>query len=63
MKFEENMKKLREITQQLEKGEVPLEEAVKAYVQGMELVTSCQKELQEAKLEIEKRSTAAEPEE
>jgi exonuclease VII small subunit len=29
----------------------------------MELVTSCQKELQEAKLEIEKRSTAAEPEE
>ena len=46
MAFETHMKELRELTQKLEQGNLPLEEAVQLYHKGMELAVSCQEELQ-----------------
>ena len=45
MAFETHMKALRELTQKLEQGNLPLEEAVQLYSKGMELAASCQEEL------------------
>lgn len=64
MAFETHMKALRELTQKLEQGNLPLEEAVQLYSKGMELAASCQEELQTAKLQISKQNVpAAEQEE
>ena len=48
MAFESHMKELRELTQKLEQGNLPLEEAIALYTKGMELTAACQKELQTA---------------
>lgn len=56
MAFEEHMKQLRELTQKLEQGNLPLEEAVNVYTQGMQLAAACQEELQTAKLQISKQT-------
>ncbi len=56
MAFEEHMKELRELTQKLEQGNLPLEEAVTLYTQGMQLASACQEELQTAKLQISKQT-------
>lgn len=63
MAFEEHMKQLRELTQKLEQGNLPLEEAVMLYSQGMQLAASCQEELQSAKLKITKQTVLLHPEE
>ncbi|MCD8219921.1 MAG: exodeoxyribonuclease VII small subunit [Ruminococcus sp.] len=63
MAFEEHMKQLRELTQQLEQGNLPLEEAVKLYTQGMQLAASCQEELQTAKLQVETQTVPVEGQE
>ena len=61
MAFETHMKALRELTQKLEQGNLPL---VQLYSKGMELAASCQEELQTAKLQISKQNVpAAEQEE
>ncbi len=52
MKFEENMKKLSEIVEQLEKGDIPLEQAVELYSRGLEISAGCRAELENAKLKI-----------
>lgn len=56
MALEEQMKQLRELTQKLEQSSLPLEEAVQLYAQGMELAVACQKELEQAKLQISKQT-------
>ncbi len=56
MNFESNLKELEELTQKLEKSDLPLEEAVTLYTKGMQLVTVCQEELQNAKLQITKET-------
>ena len=56
MALEEQMKQLRELTQKLEQSSLPLEEAVQLYAQGMELAAACQKELEQAKLQISKQT-------
>lgn len=56
MAFEEHMKQLRELTQKLEQGNLPLEEAVNVYTQGMQLAAACQEELQTAKLKISRQT-------
>ena len=56
MAFEAHMQQLRELTQKLEQGNLPLEEAVTLYTQGMTLAAACQAELQTAKLEISKQT-------
>lgn len=59
--FEDKLKKLQEITANLESGEKSLEESVSLYTEGMKLVAGCQKDLDSAKLKIEKY--AAQPKE
>ncbi|MFH5882099.1 MAG: exodeoxyribonuclease VII small subunit [Candidatus Izemoplasmataceae bacterium] len=46
--FEEALKTLEEIVQALENGELPLEEAVKKYEEGMALSQHCHKLLEQA---------------
>ena len=52
MTFEENLKKLGEITSELEKGDVPLEKAVELYEQGIKLSAVCQEQLEKAQLKV-----------
>lgn len=51
MNFEEAMQKLEKITQNLEGGNLPLEESLKKFEEGMELVNFCERKLEE----VEKR--------
>lgn len=63
MALEEQMKQLRELTQKLEQSSLPLEEAVQLYAQGMELAAACQKELEQAKLQISKQTVSLQKQE
>ena len=57
--FENNMARLEQIVRAMERGDVPLEESLKLFQEGTELVRSCGKLLDDAKLQIEKVMTAA----
>ena len=57
--FEENMKRLEEIVRAMERGEVPLEESLKLFQEGTELVRTCGKLLDEAQLKIKKITAGA----
>ena len=57
--FEESMASLEQIVRSLEQGNVPLEESLKLFQEGTELVRSCGKLLDDANLQIEKVMTAA----
>ncbi len=52
--FEQNLEKLEAIVRRLEGGEVPLDEALRLYEEGIEAYKLCQKTLQEADLKIRK---------
>ena len=52
MKFEDDMKRLSEITAKLESGGLPLEEAVSLYGEGIRLAEICRQELENAKLTV-----------
>ena len=52
-KFEESLKKLEEIVEQLEKGEIPLEKSLALFEEGMKMSTACRKELEEAEGKVE----------
>lgn len=54
MKFEEAFERLKQISAEMEKNDIPLEESVKLYSEAARLVEECQKELSDAKLNIEK---------
>ena len=56
--FEASMERLEAIVRQLEQGNVPLEEALKLFQEGTELVRSCQKLLDDAQLQVKKIMTA-----
>lgn len=56
--FEENMKRLEEIVRLMERGEVTLEESLKLFQEGTDLVASCGKLLDEAELQVKKIATA-----
>jgi exodeoxyribonuclease VII small subunit len=51
--FEEYMGKLEEIVDQLEKGDLPLEESVKLFEQGVKLSTTCKEELDRAEGKVQ----------
>ena len=53
MKFEEALKKLERIVDDLEKGELTLDEALKKYQEGIELSRLCSQRLTQAKKKIE----------
>jgi exodeoxyribonuclease VII small subunit len=52
-KFEECLQRLEKIVQDLEKGDVPLEKSLTLFEEGMQLSTSCRKELEEAEGKVE----------
>ena len=52
--FEENMQRLEQIVRAMERGEVPLEESLKLFQEGTELVRTCSGLLEEAELQIQK---------
>ena len=57
--FEENLKRLEQIVRAMERGDVALEESLKLFQEGTELVRNCQKLLDEAQLQVKKIMTAA----
>ena len=50
--FESSITRLEQIVRLLEKGDVPLEESLKLFQEGTELVRSCGKLLDDAKLQV-----------
>jgi len=52
-KFEECLQRLEKIVHELEKGEVPLEKSLTLFEEGMQLSSSCRKELDEAEGKVE----------
>ncbi len=52
-KFEECLQRLEKIVDELEKGNVPLEQAVKLFEEGVQLSNSCRKELEAAEGKVE----------
>lgn len=57
--FEENMQRLEQIVRAMERGDVALEESLKLFQEGTELVRVCGKLLDEAQLQVKKISVAA----
>lgn len=52
-KFEECLQRLEKIVDDLEKGNVPLEQAVKLFEEGVKLSNSCRQELEAAEGKVE----------
>ena len=57
--FESNLQRLEQIVRAMERGEVALEESLKLFQEGTELVRNCQRLLDEAQLQVKKIMTAA----
>ncbi len=53
MKFEEALKRLEKIVQELEDGDLPLDEACEKYEEGIRLSKACAKKLEQAKKRVE----------
>lgn len=52
-KFEECLQRLDKIVQELEKGEIPLEKSLVLFEEGMQLSSTCRKQLDEAEGKVE----------
>jgi len=52
--FEDSLKKLEEIVEELEKGKLSLDEALKLYEEGMVFSDKCMEKLNESKQKVEK---------
>ena len=57
--FENNMQRLEQIVRAMERGDVPLEESLKLFQEGTELVRSCNELLDNAQLQVKMIMTAA----
>lgn len=53
MKFEEALEKLEKIVEELEGGDLSLDESMKRYEEGIRLSKLCSKRLEEAKKKVE----------
>jgi exodeoxyribonuclease VII small subunit len=51
--FEEQLSALESVVERLERGDLPLEESVKLFEQGLKLSNACKKELEAAEGKIE----------
>jgi exodeoxyribonuclease VII small subunit len=56
--FEGNMQRLEQIVRAMERGDVPLEESLKLFQEGTDLVRQCGKLLDNAELQVKKIMTA-----
>ena len=56
--FEESMARLEQIVRAMERGDVALEESLKLFQEGTDLVRNCQKLLDEAQLQVKMIMTA-----
>ena len=54
--FEQSLRRLQEIVEELEQGEVPLDDALKMYEEGIALSKSCVDKLTHAELRLKKLS-------
>ena len=52
--FETSLKKLEKILSDLENGELPLEESIKTFEEGVKLTKHCQNLLSKAEIKIQK---------
>ncbi|OGB60406.1 MAG: exodeoxyribonuclease VII small subunit [Caldithrix sp. RBG_13_44_9] len=57
--FEQAMKRLEEISQTLESGDISLEDSIKLYQEGTKLIEFCQGKLDEAQKMVQKLSRNA----
>ena len=57
--FEENMQRLEQIVHTMERGEISLEESLKLFQEGTQLVENCGKLLDEAEMIVTKIATDA----
>lgn len=53
MRFEEALKKLEKIVDELEDGDIPLDDALEKYEEGIRLSKMCAKKLEAAKKKVE----------
>ena len=54
MSYEQSLKRLEEIVQRLESGQLPLDESLRLFEEGTRLTKVCQRRLTEAELRIER---------
>ena len=59
MTFEAAMQRLEQIVRAMERGDAPLDDSLKLFQEGTELVRNCAKMLDDAQLQIKKVMTAA----
>ena len=52
--FDESLRRLEQIVEQMEQGDVPLEESLKLYEEGISLSRVCAQKLQQAELTIKR---------
>ena len=62
LNFEDSIKRLKAIVEQIEQGEIPLQDSLEQYEQGMALIKHCRTILQTAEKRIEKISKAQQDE-
>ena len=56
LNFEDAIKQLRSIVDKIEQGQIPLQDSLEQYEQGMALIQHCRRILQKAEKRIEKIS-------
>jgi exodeoxyribonuclease VII small subunit len=52
-KFEDALQKLEDIVKKMEAGDLPLDDALKSFEEGIRLIRSCQAKLDEASRRVE----------
>ncbi len=65
LSLEEALQELEQVVEQLEAGDLPLEQALKLFERGINLTRSCQRSLEEAEQKVKilsEKSLDAEPE-
>ena len=60
--FEEALQQLESLAEQIERGEIGLEESIRKYEEGMRLLTQCRKTLNQAEQRISKLAPASQTE-
>lgn len=56
--FEESMQRLEQIVRAMERGDIPLDESLKLFREGTQLVRNCEKLLDDAQLQVNKIAAA-----